>query len=248
MSIGGLIMKVVPDGLQVSATKQNLASAVRQTLNDPLSFLKQVGSVLKIPDFLESDSVDVWIGYQKKSNIHLRFLEFSTPLKKDGQSIEEIFAAIILRCRDITKNVFNSIHSSNSPEEYIDACKPLSLEGSYQFTDQYYDLDERQVKIVPLNTIVFYLDSQTTWRVVANLPDLQVKTPTPFINILKQNYKDFYPQEVYDFAFADPKNPLRVYTVEEKNGHEIFHFELLFKNDDEDKILKLPLAPIETLV
>ena len=241
-------MKVVPDGLQVSATKQNLATAVRQTLNnDPLSFLKQVGSVLKIREIPESDNIDVWIGYQKNSNIHIRFLEFITPLKKDTQSIEEIFAAIILRCRDITKNVFYSIHSSDSPEEYIDACKPLSLEGSYHFSDQYYDLDERIVKIVPLNTIGFYLDSQTTWRVVANLPDLQVKTPTPFINILKQNYKDFYPNFVDDFECAERKQHVRVYTVEEKDGHEIFHFELLFKNDDEDKILKLPLTSNEVL-
>lgn len=237
-------MKVVPDGLQVSATKQNLAAAVRHTLNDPLSFLKQVGSVLKNHEVPENDKIDVWIGYQKNSNIHIQFLEFSIPLKKDVQSIEEIFASIILRGRDITKNVFNSIHSSNSPKEFFDACKPLSLEGSYRFTDYCYNLEERHVKIVPLNAIVFYLDSQTTWRVVANLPDLQVKSPTPFINILKQNYKDFYPKEVYDFAFADPKNPLRVYTVEEKDGQEIFHFELLFKNDDEDKILKLPLTSI----
>lgn len=225
-----------------SASKQNLAAAVRQSVNPVPNLYDKISNALKATQKECSDEVKVWLGYQKSNNIQLIHLDFDLPLKTDQQSIDNLFAEIVLRSRDITKNIFSSFSLGDGNFNFANQ---LTQYGKYKFGKEAYIVQERLIKNVPINTVVFYLDSQTNWRVLANTPDLLVTKPTPFVNILHEYYINHYPKEVVDACFSDSKNPLRVYAVEEHQDVEIFHLELLFKEDDIDKIIKVPVLKSE---
>lgn len=179
---------------------------------------------------ISCDNIAVWVGFQKKDTIVMHRLDFKKPISDDDQGIDDLFSMIVMRSRDAAKTIFNGSPLIDQ-EELDELSKSLVLDDFYKFTALKQSIDERNLKTVPYGNILFYLNSKTNWSVVANLPKLKILTPTPFLSVLQKHYLDHYPEAVYNHAFSDRKNPLRVYAVEELNDKEIFYFEHIFKED-----------------
>lgn len=184
--------------------------------------------------------IAVFVGMQKNNRVHLRSLIFNPEIPL---TLDLIFASVVMRHRQVVKGLFNS----SNHDDIIKAAGPMQIEGLFEIdtTEAFVCSIENIHKSIRGETIFFFLNQDGVWVMNGYCDNLGIDTPVPVTNVFKSYYKLFYPQEVLDFAFKDPKEPKRVYQVEEYDGVEDFLFESLFQESDIIEHVVVEIKPKE---
>lgn len=178
----------------------------------------------------------ILIGMEKDKEVQAVCLNFVEGINVD---LDLILGSVIMRHRQITKCIFNSNNIISTRKA------ALSLE-----IDELYTLDvENRICCDTKNlngalssdTLLFYLSKDSVWKVLGHYDVLALDEALPVLDVYKRYYSLYYPQAVAEFAFKDPKQPLRVYQVEERDGFEDFFCEPLFIESDIVEHVYVPL-------
>lgn len=177
-------------------------------------------------------NIEVYIGLQKGCFVQIKRALFEESIR----SYDDVIARVITRGRSVVKSAFQT--SLNDPD-YQSIMQRMVLKGSYSLSVTSHSALERKIFIeMPENSMVFYLDSKTKWKFLAKLHNLTISVPESFESFLYSYYKNHYPDEVLQYAFADPKLIKRVYATEQTEAGEKLYFEpLLFESEAEDFIV-----------
>lgn len=182
---------------------------------------------MSLPENKREQEIAVFVGMQKNNQVHLRSLIFNPEIPL---TLDLIFASVVMRHRQVVKGLFNS----SNHDHIVKAAGPMQIEGLFEInTTEIFACSLDNVhKSIRGEEIIFFLNQDGVWVMSGYCDNLGIDTPVPVANVFKSYYKLFYPQEVLDFAFKDPKEPKRVYQVEEYDGVEDFLFEPLFQESD----------------
>lgn len=177
-------------------------------------------------------NIEVYVGLQKGCFVQIKRVLFEESIR----SYDDVIARVITRGRSVVKSVFQA---SLNDSYYQSLMEKMILKDSYSLSVKSHSAMESKIFMeMPENCMVFYLDSKTKWRLLAKLHDLTISIPTTFESFLFDYYKNYYPAEVVQYAFADPKLIKRVYATEQIEAGEKFYFEpLFFDSADEDFIV-----------
>lgn len=185
--------------------------------------------------------IAVFVGMQKNNRVHVRSLIFNPEIPL---TLDLIFASVVMRHRQIVKGLFNT----SNYDEIVEAAKPMQIEGLYKIdsTEHYSCLIENIHKSIQGETLIFFLNQDGVWMMNGYCDTLSIEVPAPVIDVFRAYYKSYYPQEVLDFAFKDPKQPKRVYQVDEYDGKEDFLFEPIFQESDIIEHVVVEIRPNES--
>lgn len=183
----------------------------------------------------ETQKTNILIGMEKDKTVYAAELKFKPGINVD---LDLIMASVIMRPRQVVKNLFNS----NSLKNVQRAAKLMEIEDLFEldFSGR-MSAETKNLKNLKDDLLVFYFSEDMKWMMVGNCDVLKVDHPTPAEQVYKGYYESYYPPEVVEFAFKDPNEIKRVYQVDEKDGFEDFLFEPLFKESDVVEHIYVPL-------
>ena len=193
--------------------------------------------MITVKTLTKPNQPSIFLGIEKDREVYIRSLDFKDGIEVD---LDLVFSSVVLRHRKILKEIFNSTNQNHLDS----AAKKLQIEDLFDVnTETSLVCDsEHLVSSCDLEDfLLFYLSKDQKWMIVGNYDILQIPEPKPFVDVLKNHYEFYYPNEVTEFCFKDPKDIKRVYLVEEHNGMEDFHIESLFIESDVVEHVYVPL-------
>lgn len=169
----------------------------------------------------------IFVGMEKNNSIHINHLVFEESVDLD---LDLVLASIVMRHRQITKHVFNT----SDLEERRKAAVALEIEGLFKLdTQTNLSCPTKHIgDSLPSNMLVFYLASDSIWKVVGFYDILALQASIPVVELYKRYYALHYPKVVSEYAFTNPKDIKRVYQVDQLDDGEDFLFESLFIESD----------------
>lgn len=181
--------------------------------------------------------INAFIGLQKGNIIEIKMVVFTHMV----ESYDDILAWITLRGRSLVKSAFQA--DPRDPE-YKNIMQRMSLKGFYELTTNNHKILDRNLYTeLPNQSIIFFLDSTTNWKVLSKVTDLNISTPTDIESIYREYYTNHYPPEVVKHAFSKPKIAKRVYSASESKDAEVFYFEPILFESDELEMLVVTTTP-----
>lgn len=183
------------------------------------------------------EDIQVFVGMIQNGMLKMRWLAYDTPVK----TFDDVLSTIILRGRPRIKAATSLYRNKKEAEE---ASAGMSLEGVYHIdVNNYLECSKNTWNSnVPPNVIIFFLDEKSQWQMFSSCAEYLIETPKLVKSVYKDYYTEFYPKQVVDFAFADPKDIKRVYDFEEVDDHEDYFMESLFIDSDVTEHVYVPIA------
>lgn len=187
--------------------------------------------------------INVFFGMQKDNRVHVRNLKFNPEIPL---TLDLVLGSVVMRHRQIVKGLFNSCNHENT----VKAAIPMQIEGLFEIdTTEHFSCHIDHVhKNLQGETLVFFLNLDGVWMMNGVCDELSIGRPIPVTKVFESYYRSHYPQEVVNFAFKDPKEPKRVYQVEEYDGVEDFLFEPLFQESDIIDHVVVAIKPQKSMV
>lgn len=175
----------------------------------------------------QTNEIGVFIGMQKGNRVHVRQLVFNPDIPL---TLDLILASVVMRHRQVVKGLFNSTNRSDIAK----AAKSMEIDGLFEIsTSGCFPCHMDHIhECLAGEGLIFFLNQDGVWMMNGYCDTLSIDKPVPVVDVFKAYYKSYYPPEVLDFAFKDPKEPKRVYQVDEYDGVEDFLFEPLFLDSD----------------
>lgn len=185
--------------------------------------------------------ITVYVGLQRDNFITLRKVVFA----KQDLDMDFVLASVILRGRKQVKDVVTEARDEN---HLAKLCSAMELEDVFKYSPTHYITTELSnlFESINDNVVVLFLDEKTKWHMVSNVKDFVYKKPTLITEVYKQYYKAFYPAEILNKAFSNPKDILRVYDYYEDEEGEHYLMESLFSDSTVIEHVTLPIQIAES--